>query len=227
MNLYNLFFNFTTRISKFILGKGSTPRTQAATPAAPVLGKYRDEVSNTELTEERTPVRSAFTKSPEHYAEMLHTAVSLFDNTPSKGDAALIYECRVHAEWGLIYSGAAAIPFAIDMLKSRVAEAREAGAGILGAIGKDERVVQSLLESLGGEVEAVTRDSIILALGQLRNRKAIPALASIIKDANADGNTRHTAADSLGSIVKRRFDKQPDRIAAAIEWLDSHKDATG
>jgi hypothetical protein len=124
VDVFELYISFSRKIARAILGKSSRAPTRAATEDAPILGKYRDEVSNTELTEARTPVRSAFTKSPEHYAEMLHTAVSLYDNSPSKGDAALIYACQVHAEWGLIYAGAAAIPFAIEMLKSRVPEAR-------------------------------------------------------------------------------------------------------
>lgn len=226
MDIFELYINFARKISRAILGKRSPAptRTAAMTLDAPVLGKYETEVSNTELTEERTPVRSGFTKSPEYYAEMLHTAVSLYDNSPSKGDAALIYACQVHAEWGLIYSGAAAIPFALEMLKSPVAEARETGAGILGAVGRDEKVVESLIASLGSEVETVPRDSLIVALGQLRNRKAIPALASIIKDANADGDTRNVAAVSLGQIVKRRFERQGDPIAGAVKWLHEHGD---
>jgi hypothetical protein len=85
-------------------------------------------------------------------------------------------------------------------------------------------VVESLIASLGNEVETVARDTLIVALGQLRNPKAIPALALIIRDANADDDTRHLAADSLGQIVRRRFDRQPDRLAAAIKWLDDHGD---
>src|SRR4051812_30213243 len=230
MDLLELYFKLVRKISRPIVKWLSRPQTNVATEHAPVLGKYRDEVSNTEVTEERTPVRSAFTKPAEYYAQMLHTAVSLYDNSPAKGDAALIYACQVHAEWGLIYSGAAAIPFALEMLKSRVAEARETGAGILGAIGKDEAVVERLVASLASEVDTTARDSLIVALGELRNRKAIPALASIVKDVKADGDTRHLAACVLGRIVRKRFDKQADPIDAVIKWLDGHdetEDETG
>ena len=225
MDAYELFFKLVGKISRPIVKWLSRPQTKVATEDAPVLGKYRDEVSNTELNEDRT--RSAFTKPPEYYARMLHTAVSLYDNSPAKGDAALIYACQVHAEYGLIYSGAAGIPFALEMLKSPVAEARETGAGILGAIGKDEAVVERLVASVESEVDTTARDSLIVALGELRNRKAIPALAAIVKDVDADGDTRHLAAGCLGRIVRKRFDEQADPIGAAIKWLEGHNDGGG
>jgi hypothetical protein len=37
-------------------------------------------------------------------------------------------------------------------------------------------------------------------------------LALIVRDASEDGDTRHLAAGSVGQIVKRRFDRQPDRL---------------
>jgi hypothetical protein len=228
MDLLQLYINWLRKVARAI-EKRISPRPPEMELEAPILGKYSDEALNTPLTEKRIPVQKAFTKPAAYYAEMLRTAVSLYDSSASKGDASLIYACQVHAEWGLIYSGAAAIPFAIEMLKSPVPEGREVAAGVLGALGKNEGVVETLLEALANERETVTGDSLVLAVGQLRNRKAIPALASIIRDANADGDTRHLAADSLGQIVKRRFDKQADPIAAATEWLDRHKDgnATG
>jgi hypothetical protein len=222
MNLFDLYFAMARKISRWLIARFSGSRRKDGIGNAPVLGKYADEVLNTPLTEQRTPVRSAFTKSPEYYAQMLRDAVSLYDNSPAKGDAALIYACQVHADWGLIYAGAAAVPYALEMLKSSVPEARETGASVLGFVGKDDAVVEKLLTSLAKEKETVARDSLILALGELRNRKAIPALAAIIKDTNGDGDTRHLACDSLGQIVRRRFDNEPDRLAAALHWLEKH-----
>jgi HEAT repeat protein len=94
----------------------------------------------------------------------------------------------------------------------------------LGAVGKDEAVVETLVSSLEGEADTTARDSLIVALGELRNRKAVPALASIVKNIDDDGETRHLAACSLGRIVRKRFGKQADPIAAAIEWLDRHEE---
>src|SRR5262245_25495270 len=49
---------------------------------------------------------------------------------------------RVHGTWGLISKGAEAIPHALTMLKSPNPDIREDGAGILGALGKEEGVVE-------------------------------------------------------------------------------------
>ena len=218
MNPFEWFNNWTRSVSRWIIRR-LTRKQPEPELEAPVLGKYREEV-NTPLTEQRTPERRFFTKPAAYYAQMHHDAISLYDNSPAKGDAALIYACQVHADWGLIYSGAAAVPFALEMLKSSVPEAREAGAGILAAVGKDDAVIETILASLADETDDVARDSFILALGQLRSRKAIPALAAIIKDATADGDTRHTAVESLGRIVRRRFLNETDPVAAAMKWLE-------
>ena len=69
---------------------------------------------------------------------------------------------------------------------------------------------------------SVARDSLILALGQLRNRKAIPTLRAIICNTQEDGDTRWTAIESLGKIVRRRFLSQSDPEQAAKDWLAKH-----
>ena len=109
------------------------------------------------------------------------------------------------------------------MLTSRNPDSREDGAGMLAALARsDPSVVDSLLAALAAETDDQPRDSIILALGSLRSRKAVPALAAVIQDESADGDTRFGAADSLGRIVQRRFDKQPDPVAAALAWISAH-----
>src|SRR5262249_28760327 len=129
---------------------------------------------------------------------------------------------RVHGTWGLISKGAEAIPHALTMLKSPNPDIREDGAGILGALGKEEGVVEALIENLGAETNTGACDSMILALGQLKNRKAIPWLAKFIRNHDADGDTQWGAMESLGRIVRKRFDRMPDPIAAALEWLAKH-----
>ena len=152
---------------------------------------------------------------------------------PSSGDMSLIYACRVHAQWGLIYAAEKAIPFALDMLKSPVAEAREDGAGILAAIGTNENAVDSLVKAFWDEYQATQGcnagtvplevvDGIVVALGNLKNRKAIPALATVLRNPDADGDTKSIAVDSLGKIVRRRFDKKPEPLQAALEWLSKN-----
>src|SRR4051794_18064855 len=129
---------------------------------------------------------------------------------------------RVQASWGLIARGDEAIPFALEMLRSRNPDIREDGAGVLAALGQEEGVVDELLRALQTETEDQPRDVIIEALGRLKNRRAIPQLAQIIRDSEADGDTRSDAADALGRIVRRRFDQKPDPVRAASHWLDTH-----
>lgn len=129
---------------------------------------------------------------------------------------------RVRAAHGLIRRGPEAVPFAMEMLRSRNPDIREDGAGVLAEIGRDERVLDALLSSLEAEAHNQPRDVMIAALGRLKNRRAIPYLAGVIRDPRTDGDTRSGAVDALGQIVHRRFDRQADALDAALSWLDSH-----
>jgi hypothetical protein len=167
---------------------------------------------------------SRYNDSIEYYVEMYERFItSLHGGWPwAIYETSLPWNSRVHATWGLIAKGAAAVPFALKLLEYAEPDAREDGATILGAIGKDESVVTELLVRLSVETDTTTRDSLISALGELRNRRAIPTLAVIIRDETADGDTRWTAVESLGKIVRRRFLKQMSPIEAAIDWLNKY-----
>ena len=112
--------------------------------------------------------------------------------------------------------------FESALLRRPEPEARDDGASILAALGRDDGVVDELLAAFQTETDMTARDSLILAAGRLKSRKAVPILAGIIRDETADGDTRWTAAESLGLIVRQRFNKREDPIRAAIEWLDRH-----
>jgi hypothetical protein len=130
---------------------------------------------------------------------------------------------RVRASWGLIARGADALPFLIEMLRSTTPESREDAAGALAWIGTSSPELASMLvDALRDAVRHEERDTILLALGELRAREAVPAVADVLRDPRADGDTRHAAAEALGKIVRRRFDRQPDPIQAALAWLDAH-----
>ena len=105
---------------------------------------------------------------------------------------------------------------------SSPSELREDGAAVLDALGGDERVVDALLSALEREDNDQPRDVMVIGLGRLRNTKAIPSLATIIRDSETDGDTRFTAIQSLGQIAHRRFDRQPEPESAALEWLATH-----
>jgi HEAT repeat protein len=109
------------------------------------------------------------------------------------------------------------------MLDSSDAEIREDGGSILAALGRSEDMVSEVLVALEAERDDQARDSLVIALGELRDRRAIPALAALIRAPGADGDTRHTAAQSLGRLVRRRFDKTGDPVPEALRWLDEHE----
>lgn len=130
---------------------------------------------------------------------------------------------RVAASWGLIARGGESLPYLMLMLRSRDAGSREDAAGALAWLGTDAGgVVRELLLALEQETGQQARDSIVLTLGALKNRAAIPALAELIRSEDTDGDTRRCAVESLGKIVRKRFDKQTDPEAAAVTWLDAH-----
>lgn len=166
----------------------------------------------------------AFYSDPlEHYLLLYEQHLGALAGRKGPGhEIDLAFRRRVHATWGLIAKGPAAVPHALAMLKRREPEAREDGAAILAALGRQDGVVLALLSALDAEAESEPKDSVILALGHMRAKKAIPALARIIQDPSADRDTRWTAVEALGMIVRRRFSRQADPVASALAWLGKH-----
>jgi HEAT repeat protein len=162
------------------------------------------------------PDSSYLTHSAQHYAAMHEAALG----STAHDEARMAFNQRVIATWGLIARGAEAVPYALAMLKSANPEAREDGAAILAEIGRSESTVGQLLKALAVETEPQARDSLVLTLGALRNRAAIPALVEIIEDEGADGDTRWCAVECLGKIVRRRFLDRDDPYASARDWID-------
>lgn len=158
-----------------------------------------------------------YDEPPAYYAAM--HAQAMRDSRNREADSKQAFARRVHGCWGLIAKGQDSIPFALDMLASGNPDAREDGAAILAEVGRNETVVTRLLAALDGEADTQARDSIVQALGGLRNKMAIPALAAMIEDDNTDGDTRWMAVESLGKVVRRRFLAQPDPVAAALDWI--------
>ncbi len=128
------------------------------------------------------PDLSRYTDSPEYYAALYDKFLaSLRGEWPwVTQETSLPSSSRVHATWGLIAKGSAAVPYALKLLAHSEPDAREDGAAILGAVGKDAAVVTEVLARLSGETETTARDALVLTLGELRSRRAIPALAAII-----------------------------------------------
>lgn len=170
------------------------------------------------------PDLTRYTNSVDYYVDMYRQYLEAVGGpSGSRYDAQLEFRRRVHAAWGLIAKGAEAVPHALAMLRSKDANACEDGAAILAEIGKDAQAIDEVLRALASETDPAARDSLVPALGKLRNRIAIPVLADLIRNSAADGDTRWTAVESLGSIVRRRFLNQSDPVKAALEWLDKNE----
>ncbi len=154
------------------------------------------------------------------YDDLIRAYAEYFDHETIRVNTW--WKTRVAAERGLISCGAEAIPYAVQLLANQDAEIREDGAAVLGALGRDERVVDALLAAIELEDENQPRDAMVIGLGRLRNRKAIPLLARMIRDPETDGDTRFTAIQSLGQIAGRRFVRESEPEAAALHWLDAN-----
>jgi hypothetical protein len=171
------------------------------------------------------PDPSRYTDSVEYYAELYEKFLASLQGAWPwvTQETRLPWSSRVHGMWGLIAKGGEAVPYALKLLGRPEPDAREDGAAILGAVGKDESVIAGILGRLKAETDLVARASLIAALGNLRSRRGIPALAAIIRDEAADGDERWTAVESLGKIVRHRFLKQSNPIEAAMVWLQRHE----
>lgn len=195
----------------------------------------REEVA---LDERRAPKTSELTKPLEYYIALYERSWAVLDELPKDvrpghpdfkwytRQVTNAYQNRVVATWGMIARGAAAVPYAATMLKSREADIREDATGIFEALARQSelasQIVDDLLAALKRETESLPRDGIILALGAMKDKRAIPALAETIRNPEADSDTRWTAVESLGHIVRRNFMKEAAPIEAAQPWLADH-----
>lgn len=180
------------------------------------------------------PDLSRYTKPLEHYIAIYEEQQRFFRSPPpvdpqnaedlKRFDAlcAMQYSNRVNATWGMIAKGKASIRYALQMLKSADPDAREDAGGILHALGRTAEVVEELITALENESTLQAEDSIIIALGAMRTKAAIPVLAKLLRRSDVDGDTAWTAAEALGRIVRRRFAKETDARKAAQSWLDRH-----
>jgi HEAT repeat protein len=158
-----------------------------------------------------------FRRSAQAYLDLHHQACREND-----------FAKRVEAQWGLIARGRDAVPILLDLLTSDDPWSREDAAAALAWLGaNDPATVEALTRALRTASEDEERDSIILALGEMRSTAPVPVLAGLIRDPATDEETRGTAIEALGRIARRRFDRQPDPRAAATAWLDRREGPPG
>lgn len=131
----------------------------------------------------------------------------------------------VYAGWSLIAPGAEAIPFAVRLVRSTDEDEREAGTNVFCGLrdpGRVTEIVGEITAALAKEPDHQVIDSLLGALGHLGSREALPAIARILINPSEDSDTRFTAADSLGRIIKRKFGKNgADAVQEACAWLRS------
>lgn len=148
-------------------------------------------------------------ESPEIYHERHQRAIA-------DGD----FEARVMASWGLIARGSASLPVLQVMLRSTSPDTREDAAGAFGWLAQQEPAIgDELLAVVRDEADVGTRDSMVMALGALKDKRALPVLAELLRDPLTDGDSESLVIEALGRVTRRRFDKKPDPRAAALDYL--------
>lgn len=169
-----------------------------------------DAVERHPVDSQGRPDLKTFHRHAEAYARLHLEGISTFD-----------FHKRVEGHWGLIAKGHESVPYLVDLLRHPDPEARADGAWALASVGATDRSIQlSLINVLQSADTHEERDTLLLALGHMRSKDAIPVIARLIRSGSTDGDTRTMAVQALGKIARRRFDKRPDPLAAAVEYLD-------
>ena len=185
------------------------------------------------LPEDKIPVDKKGKPDLSFYTEPLGYYIDLYTaflNTRWKGSTReqqmLAWKQRVHGTWGLSTKGQEALPFLITLLRHKNPDAREDAAFLLGELKLEAGIAEQLLACLQTEQDPVAKSATMEALGKLRYRPAIPALAAMILDKETDNDTRLSAIDSLGSIVGQDF-SGPDKLQQAEKWLTTQPSDMG
>src|SRR5438270_281688 len=117
------------------------------------------------------------------------------------------FQARAMACWGLIARGSESLPYLAQMLTSSSSDAREDAAGAYAWLARTDRVVvDALVTAIRSEADVVVRDSMATALGQLKDKRALPILAQLLRDAATDGDSRSLITAAIGRIARRRFE---------------------
>jgi hypothetical protein len=169
------------------------------------------------------PDLSYYTQPLEHYVGMYNASFNVHSKESSRGQHDLAWRQRVHATWGLLAKGPEALPFLLTLIRHQNPDARETGVYLLGELRSDDTIGGRLRDCLKNEDDLVVKSAVIEALGKLRYRPAIPAIASIVLNTNLDIDTRWNATDSLARIVGQDF-SGPDRLQKAERWLAAREE---
>ena len=80
-------------------------------------------------------------------------------------------------------------------------------------------VVDELMTADSAEDDVVARDSMVMALGALKDKRALPVLAELLRDPITDGDSQSLLIEAVGRVARRRFDKKPDPLDAVLDYL--------
>jgi hypothetical protein len=140
---------------------------------------------------------------------------------------ALLRERRARATWALANGGEESVAFALQMLRSTDLDERADARLIFCQMGCIDQLVDSLIASLCRATDSESVADLTVALGEMRNSRAIPVLRSVLDSGVADTGTKCLAVASLGMLAQRRFDRSDDPEKAARAWLDANGHRTG
>jgi hypothetical protein len=170
------------------------------------------------------PDLSRYTRPLEHYCRYYEEYQALTARRTRVPDEVVraAYAKKVHATWAFIARGAESLPYVLKLLRSPDPEARADAAGILADLGDREGVADALLRVAEEESDPEALTVALDALARLREPRALPLIARIVRDpARDEGDVRWCAVESLERYARRKFTKQPDPVAAACAWLEA------
>jgi len=114
----------------------------------------------------------------------------------------------------IISIGEPAVPDLITALKDKYLDVRERAAGAIGKIGVNDKQFEMIVRKLKEGETKEEREGAAMALGELKNVKAVPDLIAALKDKNSDVQWR--AAEALEKIG---FEKVPEEKRMEVKVL--------
>jgi len=182
--------------------------------------KFRLEEDKIPVDGHGRPDLSRYSKPLAHYISLYEASMTRIPAAELSSERAnFAFRQRVHATWGLRAKGAEAIPYLLTLVNRKNPDAREDASFLLGELKRSEGIADVLLAQLKNEEELVAQSVMIQALGKLRYRPAVPALARLILLDDIDRDIQLDAVDSLGRIMKIDFSESGEPLVAAISWL--------
>lgn len=156
----------------------------------------------------------------------------------SSADGTRAYNDYVSAINELANRGPEILQWAAARLMHPESDAREQAAFLVGEIAarhevgeNRDQIVKSLcklairpMEEDGKEVQA--NSAALTALAKIGDRRAIVAIERILNSPEwEDDEIQFDAAESLGQLVGESFENNDDPVAAARQWLKTHRKA--